>query len=570
MPLGHHHPQTVACAGGILAVLVVWMTILMVLHGQLPSSLSVPPGRDPWPSRLPLVPGSSSSSRHVNTDDNRRTGDGSLSWKWSSSSSSSISERDTPRPSLRQEFEQGHSPYDWNRIEQTVQGLRVIMGNHNNHRTTKTKEDEEDVRYTALRHCPIVPPSPQTYPHTWPLLDLLDDWNPNEVNIPQQQRRNDDAQYYLYHSLCILDWKVHSLEQIRAYQQAEIPFVLQNHPEVWRAAERWNSQVPPSSSSFSAQSQDQTNRHHDTTSGTAASPQSVPYMVELLRNVKPQRNEYARHSNHLPFWRGGNTANGPTENVLLGMSEWWSKAQALEQALRRNETTVTSSDHYYFRLSAVPQAHNTFLYDELPILDPALPHPDEYYFYKDKHKKQHERKNNIPSDSSSSTSTSSSLFMVDPSQERGINCRFGMVGSMADSHFDPTRNWIFVFKGLRRYILSPPEECEHLNLHPLGHVSARHSQGNWGNLTSDERHAMQHAQALQVVLQPGDALYLPTSWFHFIVSLTTSFQCNARSGTTHVQGSELDRIFTACGFPVAMPLPGSLPKFLRPVESTHA
>ena len=88
-------------------------------------------------------------------------------------------------------------------------------GNLNQHHENKTRR----------RRCAIYRSS--TFSHCSSLTSNL---SPNV--IIDCKRRNDDSQYYLYHSLCILDWKVHSLEQIRAYQQAEIPFVLQNHPEV--------------------------------------------------------------------------------------------------------------------------------------------------------------------------------------------------------------------------------------------------------------------------------------------------------------------------------------------------
>ena len=39
------------------------------------------------------------------------------------------------------------------------------------------------------------------------------------------------------------------------------------------------------------------------------------------------------------------------------------------------------------------------------------------------------------------------------------------------------------------------------------------------------------AASLEVVLGPGDVLYLPAYWFHFIVSLGPNAQCNTRSGT---------------------------------------
>ncbi len=38
------------------------------------------------------------------------------------------------------------------------------------------------------------------------------------------------------------------------------------------------------------------------------------------------------------------------------------------------------------------------------------------------------------------------------------------------------------------------------------------------------------ALGLEVVIEAGDALYVPALWFHYITSLTTNIQCNTRSG----------------------------------------
>ena len=43
-----------------------------------------------------------------------------------------------------------------------------------------------------------------------------------------------------------------------------------------------------------------------------------------------------------------------------------------------------------------------------------------------------------------------SLYMVDPSQQRGIHCRFGMEGVIAENHFDGARNMVSLFGGERR------------------------------------------------------------------------------------------------------------------------
>ena len=45
-----------------------------------------------------------------------------------------------------------------------------------------------------------------------------------------------------------------------------------------------------------------------------------------------------------------------------------------------------------------------------------------------------------------------SLTMVHPNQHRGINCRFGMKGVIAEAHYDSHNNFIALMGGQRRYV----------------------------------------------------------------------------------------------------------------------
>lgn len=38
------------------------------------------------------------------------------------------------------------------------------------------------------------------------------------------------------------------------------------------------------------------------------------------------------------------------------------------------------------------------------------------------------------------------------------------------------------------------------------------------------------AMAVETVLKAGEVLYIPSFWFHYIISLQKSAQCNVRSG----------------------------------------
>ena len=103
---------------------------------------------------------------------------------------------------------------------------------------------------------------------------------------------------------------------------------------------------------------------------------------------------------------------------------------------------------------------------------------------------------------------------------------------------------IAVLGGERRYILSHPDQCENHALYPRGHPSARHSAVDWSNPDLDRFPRIAQARANEIVLQAGDVLYLPTYWFHYIISLGLNYQCNTRSGIS----SEYKPHITSCGF----------------------
>lgn len=119
-----------------------------------------------------------------------------------------------------------------------------------------------------------------------------------------------------------------------------------------------------------------------------------------------------------------------------------------------------------------------------------------------------------------------------------------MKGVIAENHFDGSRNAVAVLRGSRRYILSHPNQCDRLALYPKGHPSARHSAVDWSDVKLDDYPRFADARVNEVVLTPGQVLYLPTEWFHYIVSLDLNYQCNTRSGVT---GHYQDYI-RKCGF----------------------
>jgi len=367
--------------------------------------------------------------------------------------------------------------------------------------------------------CPDEPP--EEYPVQFPLMDILAQWNPDDVKL-------NSPDHPIHVGLCIFDYtKDGHYERTQTYRHLELPFVLRFHPEVLPTVHRWNT---------------------------------ADYMKQMLqeRHVPAQRTELSPN-NHFMFWRLppkrkearrtssdiDSTWQAPTENVELTYTEWLSHANITE----RTTPIKLKEKHYYYRLNGCPKeflddaedyrqrvlrrkrpkhtpserCNGLFLFDELPYFTPYSP--------------------------------SSQDHIVDPNGYRGINCRFGMEGAIAENHFDMSRNFITVLGGERRYILSSPDQCGNMALYPKNHPSGRHSIVDWSDVDSDPTWRTQfpefynQAMANEVVLQAGDTLYLPTNWMHYIISLNLNYQCNARSGRT----VHYDQDVADCGFGGPLP-----------------
>lgn len=346
--------------------------------------------------------------------------------------------------------------------------------------------------------CPEHPPV--HYPYSWNLLQVLDHWSPDNVAIPDDQS--------IYQGLCVFDYQK-DYQKALNYRKEEVPFIVRNDPAVQKSANRW---------------------------------MAPGYMERLLGDVK-HRTEYSETS-HFMYWNAGGMSKQqirkiqdsgkfegdghpdgrgvsrdldhwqqPTKMMRMTYKEWLSHANLTE-----GESVGPHDPHYYFRLigcgerdplGKCDKGSSEYLFDELPFFQPE-----------------------------------ENLYMVDPSEQHGIHCRFGMNGVIAENHFDQSRNAIIILGGERRYILSHPNQCELLSLLPKGHPSARHSAVDWCNPNLENYPEFAQAAGNEVVLQVGDVMYLPTHWFHFIVSLNLNFQCNTRSGITPTYFKPIRK----CGF----------------------
>ncbi len=346
---------------------------------------------------------------------------------------------------LRQEYDDEHPDDE----------LRTRMAVTNLHERTYTPipNDAYDVH-----HCPDVPPP--NYPHAWNILEILEHWPPDDAT-PRDK---------VFQGLCVFDYH-RDYQKALAYRNAELPFVIRGDPAVHQTVERWNS---------------------------------PGYMEQLMGDV-PHRTEYSPN-NHFMYWvpppknnndkiinsklRKGLNKNAPPRSRVEKPDNWTQPTEMMRMRYADwlRHANVTNDDaqlgpdqpHWYYRLigcgymsdGKCDTDSSEYLFDELPWFQPK----------------------------------EALLYVVEPSHQRGIHCRFGMKGVIAENHFDGSRNFIALLGGERRYILSHPDQCEKLALYPLDHPSARHSAIDWSDPDLETFPQFSEARANEVVMQAGDVM----------------------------------------------------------------
>lgn len=100
---------------------------------------------------------------------------------------------------------------------------------------------------------------------------------------------------------------------------------------------------------------------------------------------------------------------------------------------------------------------------------------------------------------------------------------FGETFSVAP-HFDEADNIAVVACGKRRFTLFPPEQVANLYIGPLDHTPAGQPISlvdiNNPDLERYPRYLEAYHHAISVELEPGDAIYIPSPWWHQVNSLS--------------------------------------------------
>ena len=211
----------------------------------------------------------------------------------------------------RERYEEDHPYGSEEQLKAKVQKLRV-----------PTPDTQADVPYD-IYNCPGEPP--EGYPYAWNVRRVLENWDPDNTDMPAS----------IHQGLCVFDWNS-DYQKAETYRKREVPFVIQNAPEVMKASLRWMS-----------------DGYLDDLLGD-----------ELIRNEHSQNNQFM-------YWKTVHPRpdyKPPTEMITMTYADWHRHALELD---RMSSEEQVSQEHWYFRLNGSFENHHE-LYEELPFFDPSL------------------------------------------------------------------------------------------------------------------------------------------------------------------------------------------------------
>lgn len=104
---------------------------------------------------------------------------------------------------------------------------------------------------------------------------------------------------------------------------------------------------------------------------------------------------------------------------------------------------------------------------------------------------------------------------------------FGGEGSSTRNHIDIDMSHVFIsqFQGIKRIWLFPPDQSNLLYRLPYNF----HSLINLKKVNEEDYPALKYIKGYEAVIHPGDTLFMPSGWWHFIQYETEGYSVSVRA-----------------------------------------
>jgi hypothetical protein len=147
-----------------------------------------------------------------------------------------------------------------------------------------------------------------------------------------------------------------------------------------------------------------------------------------------------------------------------------------------------------------------------------------------------------------------------PTPVAQINLWFGSPGTITHLHFDGSDNFFGQCYGLKHFTLFSPDQAPYLYPYPLGSRVSHASFVDVGAPDLGKHPLFARAEPIHLTVRPGEMLFLPAFWWHYVTSEgiaistncwwpPTLSQCRNKTGVRILRSEyKRDRLETLCKF----------------------
>lgn len=107
-------------------------------------------------------------------------------------------------------------------------------------------------------------------------------------------------------------------------------------------------------------------------------------------------------------------------------------------------------------------------------------------------------------------------------KKNNIFCWIGPKGTITGFHYDSLNNLLTQVMGEKLVIIASPKQKKNMYVSDKFELAAVSSEVDINNYNKEKHPRIQDVDFFSVVLEPGDALFIPRNWWHYVRSLNTS------------------------------------------------
>ncbi|KTD43147.1 cupin-like domain-containing protein [Legionella parisiensis] len=116
---------------------------------------------------------------------------------------------------------------------------------------------------------------------------------------------------------------------------------------------------------------------------------------------------------------------------------------------------------------------------------------------------------------------------ISSKQLKAVNLWIGPEGGVSVLHYDRSNNFLIQLAGLKKVVLYDPLQC--FKLYPFNILSDAHHISRIENIEQPDliRYPrFKQTNSIEVLLKPGETLYIPPYWWHQVYSLEPTISVN--------------------------------------------